>query len=129
MADPIPTRWTTVSVDEVTWTLIEEAFRGFLLAKHLPLNELDSWADELIEIVREHLLVDGAPMADDQKDYTGRLCSRSFASRPTEHVDSIDVEGWGRCKGCGEVVNTRGNLVPEHLDKADDRLTDGGTDG
>jgi hypothetical protein len=51
----------------------------------------------------------------DPKDYTGRLCSRSFASHQTEHVDPIDVEGWGVCRGCGEVINMRGAYVPEHL--------------
>jgi phosphoribosyl-ATP pyrophosphohydrolase len=38
-----------------SFALIEEAFRGFLLSRHLPFSDLDSWADDLVAIVREHL--------------------------------------------------------------------------
>lgn len=49
-----------------------------------------------------------------QGDVAMRQCPKSFSSNPEDLIESIDVEGWGRCMFCGEVVNTRGKLVPEH---------------
>ena len=45
---------------------------------------------------------------------TERLCHKSFAEHPEDHTDPGEHDGWGVCRGCGEVVNTRGRYVPEH---------------
>ena len=34
--------------------LTEEAIRGFLFEKHLPLGQIEEWATEIMEIFREH---------------------------------------------------------------------------
>jgi hypothetical protein len=52
---------------------------------------------------------------DPTADEVRRLCPRSFASHPENHVDPADVDGWGVCRTCGETVNTSGKQIPEHL--------------
>lgn len=43
-----------------------------------------------------------------------RLCRKSFALHPLDHVTPAEADGWGVCDGCGETVNTRAESIPEH---------------
>jgi len=43
--------------DSVVMHLIDEAVRGFLFEKHVPLDTADEWTEEIVAIVREHLEV------------------------------------------------------------------------
>lgn len=40
--------------DTVRWELVCDAIRGFLMERHIPFDQLDPWADELVAIVQEH---------------------------------------------------------------------------
>lgn len=57
------------------------------------------------------------PIRGDQvtEGYTGRLCSKSFASNPANCTTPVpDAAGWGVCNTCGETLNITGELIPEH---------------
>lgn len=45
----------TTIPDGPTWRIIDEAIRGFLFERRVPLDTADEWTTELVTIVAEHL--------------------------------------------------------------------------
>ena len=45
----------TAIPDTPTWHILDEAIRGFLFEKHVPLDTADEWTTELVTIVAELL--------------------------------------------------------------------------
>lgn len=59
-------------------------------------------------------------MATEQLEAERPLCHLSFAEYPDQHTDPAEHDGWGVCRGCGEVVSIRGRYLPEHRRATDE---------